>query len=108
MNPKQLHGTPFSATATHATAAAASEAAVSGKTHYITDIAASSDKAGALLLVKDGTTTIWQVQVATTAAGNNSFTHTFSTPLQGTSGAAVSVEIDGTAACKANIAGFTL
>lgn len=100
---KQEHGTPFSKTATHATAAVASNTGVSGQTHYITDIAASSDKAGSILLVKQGTTTIWQTQVG---AGVHS--HTFQVPLAGASGALVSVEIDGTSACKANIAGFTL
>lgn len=101
-------GTPFSETATHATAAVASHAAATGKTYYITDISASSDKAGALLLVKQGTTIIWRTQVATTAAGINSYSHTFSTPLRGASGALVSVEIDGTAVCHANIAGYEL
>lgn len=101
-------GTPFSETTTHATAAVASHAAVAGKTYYITDISASSDKAGALVLVKQGTTVIWRSQVAATAAGNLSYEHTFSTPLRGASGALVSVEIDGTSACHANIAGYEL
>lgn len=104
----QLDGDPFSVTATHATAAVASKDAATGKTHYITDISASSDKAGALVLVKQGTTVIWRSQIATTAAGNNSYEHTFSTPLVGASGALVSVEVDGTAVCHANIAGYTL
>jgi len=105
---RQDHGTPFQATATHATAAVATKAASSGKKHYITDICCSTDKAGAIILVKQGTTTIWQLQVAATAAGNISHSHTFSTPLEAAVGALVSVEIDGTAACYANIAGFTL
>lgn len=99
---KQLYGDIFSATATHATAAAASVSAVTGKSHYITDIAASSDKAGSILLVKQGTTVIWQMQVG---AGALSFQ--FSSPLKAPSNTAVSVEIDGTSACKANISGFT-
>jgi hypothetical protein len=99
----QESGDAFSVTATHATAAVASNAAVTGKTHYVTDISASSDKAGAILLVKQGTTTIWQVQV-----GAGSYQHTFSTALTGAKSALVSVEIDGTSACKANIAGYTL
>ena len=101
-------GTPFSETATHATAASASHAAVAGKTYYITDISGSSDKAGALLLVKQGTTVIWRSQIATTAAGNNSYEHTFATPLRGAAGALVSVEVDGTSVCHANIAGYEL
>lgn len=99
-------GTPFSETATHATAAVASHAAVAGKTYHITDIAASTDKAGAILLVKQGTTVIWQLQLATTAAGINAHSQSFVVPLRGVSGGLVSVEIDGTSACKANIAGY--
>ncbi|MDH4127315.1 MAG: hypothetical protein OEV44_01075 [Spirochaetota bacterium] len=60
------------------------------------------------MLVKQGTTVIWQLQLATTAAGNNSHSHTFSSPLKAAAGALVSVEIDGTSVCDANIAGFTL
>jgi len=105
---KLQHGTPFSTTTTHATSAVASVAGVSGSTHYITDIAASTDKAGALLLVKQGTTTIWQLQLAATAAGNLAVSHTFASPLKADAGALVSVTIDGTSACNANIAGITL
>lgn len=102
------NGTAFSETATHATAAVASHAAVAGKTYYITDISASSDKAGALVLVKQGTTVIWRSQVLATAAGFSAYNHQFKTPLRGAAGALVSVEIDGTAVCHANIAGFEL
>jgi len=105
---KQEHGDAFVVTHTHATAASASKAGVAGKTHYITDISASSDKAGSLLLVKQGTTTIWQVQLAATVAGNLAYSHTFSSPLKAAAGALVSVSIDGTSVCDANIAGFTL
>ena len=99
----QEHGTPFSETATHATLAVASHAAVATKTYYVTDIAVSSDKAGSVVLVKSGTTVIWQAQVG---AGN--FRQNFSVPLKGALGALVSVEIDGTAACNANVAGYEL
>ena len=105
---KQEHGDAFFVTHTHATAASASKAGVANKTHYITDIAASSDKAGALLLVKQGTTTIWQLQLASTAVGNNSHSHTFSSPLKAATGALVSVSIDGTSKACASISGFTL
>lgn len=94
-------GTPFSETATHATAAVASHTGVAGKTFHVTDIAVSSDKAGAICLVKQGTTTIFQLQV-----GASMFSHSFKQPLRGALGALVSVEIDGTAACKANISGY--
>ena len=99
----QDSGTRFSETATHATAAVATHAADAAKKYYITDIAVSSDKAGSICLVKQGTTTIFQLQVG---AGN--FAHHFSTPLEGAKGALVSVEIDGTSACKANMVGVEL
>lgn len=104
---KQERGTPFTVTTTHATSAVASKAAVTGATHYITDIAGSSDKAGSLLLVKQGTTVVWQVQLATTAAGINAFQQSFNVPIAAAQGALVSVTVDGTAACYANISGFS-
>jgi hypothetical protein len=104
----QQRGDPFSVTATGSTSAVATKAAVTGKTYYITDIAGSSDKAGSLLLVKQGTTTIWQIQLATTAAGINAWQQSFTQPLVGASGALVSVTVDGTSVCDANISGFSL
>jgi len=96
-------GIPFKATSTHATAASASHAGVDGKIHFITDIAASSDKAGAILLVKSASTTIWQLQV-----GASVHSHHFDPPLEIVEGEAAVVAIDGTSACKANVAGYTL
>ena len=101
-------GAIFSETTTHATSAVASHAGVAGKSFYVTDIAGSSDKAGSLLLVKQGTTVIWQVQLATTAVGTNAFNHSFKVPLKGASGALVSVTVDGTSVANANIAGYEL
>lgn len=101
-------GVPVSATATHATSAVATISGVTGAYNYVTDISGSTDKAGALLLVKQGSTVIWQVQLATTAAGINAFHHTFHSPLISAAGASVSVTVDGTSACYANIAGYQL
>jgi hypothetical protein len=100
---KLQHGAVFSETATHATAAVATHAAVTGKTFFITGVSVSSDKAGAILLIKQGTTVLWQLQVG---AGAHSIQ--FPAPLQGVAGALVSAEIDGTSACKANISGIEL
>lgn len=97
------NGDAFSVTASHTTAAVASKAGVTGKTHYITGVSVSSDKAGAILLVKQGTTTIWQMQI-----GASFHTVQFDLPLKAAGDALVSAEIDGTSACKANINGFTL
>jgi hypothetical protein len=103
-----IKGTPVNATATNGTSAVATITGIPGSTMYITDIAGSSDKAGSLLLVKQGTTTIWQVQLATTAAGINAFSERFTSPLAAVAGADISVTVDGTTLCKANIAGYYL
>lgn len=103
MSQVKAHGAPVKATATHATAAVASVAGVAGKTYYVCNAACSSDKAGAILLIKDGTTVIWQEQV-----GASFCNLAFDPPLPCTSGALMSAEIDGTAACKANISGVAV
>ena len=103
-----IKGSPVNAYATHATSAVATIAGVTGAINYVTDISGSSDKAGALLTVKQGTTVIWEVQLASTAAGINAFSHSFQSPLPSASGASVSVTVDGTSVCKANIAGYQL
>ena len=95
----------FSATHTHATAAKATKAAPgAGKRILINDIAGSSDKAGAIIKIIEDTAgtpvTKFQLQVG---AGN--FAHSFKTPIQITANKSGGVEIDGTAACKANIVG---
>jgi len=99
----QLHGDAFSVTATHATSAVATKAAAADTTHYVTTASASSDKAGAILLVKQGTTVLWQMQI-----GASFVTVNFNPPLPSAVNALVSVTIDGTAACKANLAGYSL
>ena len=105
---KQLRGTPFFVAVSHATSAVASKTGVAGTKYYITDIAGSSDKAGALLTVKDGTTVIWELQLQTSAAGFPAFQQSFQEPLGATVGALVSVTVDGTSLCKANLCGFSL
>jgi hypothetical protein len=103
MSTKSDRGNSFSVSATHATAAVASKAAAASTKHFITDIAVSSDKAGSICLVKQGTTTLWQMQV-----GASFYSQKFEIPLEAAVNALVSVEIDGTSACKANISGFSL
>lgn len=102
MNPLDS-GTRVTATATHATSAVASIAGVASQKIFITDISASSDKAGAIILVKDGSTVIWQDIV-----GASFYIRSFVVPLVGSVGAAVSVTIDGTSLCKSNISGVQL
>ena len=101
---KQNRGTPFKQTATHATSAVATQTGVANTTIYITDISGSSDKAGALLLVKDGTTVIWQDIIGSTVA----YHYGFIEPLAITTGASASITVDGTSLCKSNIAGFII
>ena len=91
-------GIPFLVTATHATLPSASKAASAGTRHYITGVTVSSDKAGSIGLVKDGTTVIWQFQVG---AGLHSVQFVY--PLVGSENSLVSAEIDSTSAGKANI-----
>lgn len=98
------YGEAFSQTATGTTSATATQSASSGHSHYITDISASSDKAGAVVLVKNGTTVIW----AAIIDANSSYNHSFVTPLKGTAGNLVSVTVDGTSVCKSNLAGYTI
>lgn len=102
-------GSPYSATATGSTTATASfSAPLSTSLLYITDVAASTDKAGATLLVQQGSTTIWEIQLATTAAGINAFQEQFATPLACPAGASASVVVTGTSVCAANISGYYL
>lgn len=93
-------GTPVRATDTNATAPTATIAAVAGQTIYITEASASSDKNGAIMLVKDGSTTIWQLQI-----GASVFSQRFSPPLACTLGASATVTVDSTSVGKANING---
>ena len=92
------YGTPKSATHAHATAATATVTGVSGSISYICDVTASSDKAGSVVLVKSGSTTIWQSQV-----GAGQFNRSFDPPLACVSGADATVTIDSTSAGCANI-----
>jgi len=91
-----------SATATHATSAVATITGTANRKFKITDISGSSDKAGALILVKSGSTTIWQNRISNTCP----YDHTFRSLLVGATGADVSVTVDGTALCNSNISGF--
>ena len=99
---KQEFGTPFSKTATHGTSAVCTITAVSGIRNYVTDISGSSDKATALILVKDGSTTIWQDRISSAGA----YSRTFSTPLPVVGD--LTVTVDGTTVANSNVAGFSL
>lgn len=96
-------GLRMMATATHATSAVSTLTGVAAKSIYVTDVSGSSDKAGAVILVKDGSTVIWQDIIG---AGN--YRMNFFSPLKVTAGADLTVTVDGTSVCKSNVAGFQL
>jgi len=94
----------FKGTATHATAAAVTVAAVLKTRHVVCGVTASSDKAGSLLQIKQGTTVIWDVQV-----GSGHYEHNFGGAfLVLDENTALVVAIDGTSLCKANVHGYTV
>ena len=103
-----FRGTPFSATATGSTTCTASFTCPTGSTCYITDISGSTDKAGATMIAQTGSTTLWQIQLATTAAGMNAIQEQLESPLLCVAGANPSVTVTGTSVCCANISGYYL
>lgn len=94
-------------TATHATAATVTIAAVTGKIHYVTDFMVASDKDGAVFTIKQGSTAIWQGIIEIGSAGMPVINHSFVQPIYGTVGSTIVIAIDGSARCDVNIAGFT-
>lgn len=105
---KTEFGTPFNATATGSTAVTASKGAVVGTRYFVTDISVSSDKPGATCQVKDGATIIWQ-NIVNGATGTTilPYSQHFEPALTCSSGATAGVTVDGSAACAANINGFS-
>jgi len=101
----------FSTGTAHATLARAQQANVAGKRVLVTDVAGSSDKTGAVLSVKQGTPAgveevLFTVGMAKTSGTPSAFSHSFETPIIGDANTRVWVEVDGTASCRANIAGI--
>ena len=97
--------TKFSATATHATEADATQAAPgSGKRLIVTGFLASSDKSGAImLLIEDlAGTPVTKLQLQIDA---DFIAHKLATPIVITANKSATIRIDGTSACKANIVG---
>lgn len=105
---KNDRGVPFNVTATAAGNATATQTGVANQTIYVTDISGSSDKAGATVQVKDGTTVIWQTQIMQTAAGSSWYGFNFLTPLKLTIGNSLNVVTTGTGYADANASGFII
>ncbi len=98
----------FSVTGTGVAIAQAIEAAPgAGKRILVTDIIASSDKAGAIIKIIQDTAGV-PATLFEAVIGANSFNHSFKTPIEIVANKTASVEIDGTAVCKANIIGVII
>lgn len=97
-------GAVFAQTATGTTSAVATQAANANGTSkiYITDISGSSDLAGATIIVKAGSTTIWQDRVSNTGA----YVMNLTTPLVVPAGQAATITVTGTSLSNANFAGY--
>jgi hypothetical protein len=98
-----LMNTNWKEYATHATLASASHAAAAGTKHVITGIIVSTDLAGAVVEVKQGATVL---QTFTMAVGV--FGHNFASHLELAVNTAATVTVTGTAACYANIYGYSV
>lgn len=97
------YGKRFHKTANGSTSATATVTGAAHQLALLNKITVVTDKATALLQVKDGTTVIWAVPVNATV-----FSEYFPTPLPCTPGNDLVVTIDGTSACYVNIAGVTI
>ena len=95
--------TGWPATHAHATAADATVAAVATARHVVTGFLASSDKAGSVVSLKSDSDTVLSFTL-----GVGYLAWTFPTPVMLALDKAAHVTVDGTAACKANIFGYTL
>lgn len=103
MDNRLQNGKPWSGTDSDGTNPIVTQAAVVGRSFLLSELSCSSDKAGAIILVKDGTTVIWQLVIGATA-----FSKVFQKPLRATQGALLSVEVDSTSVGKANAQGVYL
>ena len=105
----QDYGNTFRAVGTAvATSATASITKGTGTTQmFITDISASSDVGTALVQIRDAATTIWQVTISASSAGQP-YDHVFSTPIVATG--SVNVVIAGASASlkSVNVSGYAI
>lgn len=112
MIPFQQWGDTFSATVNGTANSIASVAGSAGRVHYVTDVSGSADDARATIVVRAGSTILWQDKLALSYAGGtatNPYALHFVNPLKGTSGGAVTVTVgSATSSSWANIAGFTI
>jgi hypothetical protein len=101
-----FRGTPWSQTANGSLTTVATQTGVANQTIYITDVTASSDQGTAVLVIKAGSTIIWQDRIGNTSA----YEHAFVTPLPGINGTQTTATVSGTASNNSyiNIAGVII
>ena len=117
---ENVYASGWSVTATSAanTAGAATKAAASGKTHYITgfsvnvsDAAAGATAAGFAVQLKNGSTVIWTETLAASAAVGSRIAVEFPAPIPCTSGAAASINcaaLGASSKSNLNLNGYTI
>lgn len=105
---KQDRGTPFSVSAAGTSTATATQSGTTSVICYITDVSASTMSASGTVFVYGGTTVLWRELFAPSSGSQAVFQQSFSTPLTGAPGGAVSITANGTSATYVNISGFTI
>lgn len=97
----------FSVATAHTASATATQAAPgASKRLFVTDVAGSSDHAGAILKVIEDTAGTPVIKFELEIGATNPFSHRFRTPIQITANKTASVWVNGTATAKAFIAGY--
>ncbi len=97
----------FSVTHTSDTAGLASKAAVASTHHIITGIDVSTDLDGAVVTLKENTTTKWQLKIGD-ASAVSPIARTFPTPITLAANKTANLAINGTANCEANLFGYSV
>ena len=101
----QSKGQRFSVTAESISGSAvATEVASAGRTHYITDISASSPVSTCIVELIDGSTVLWKNIVGSGGYIEDSF----NTPRRITAGNAVTLRSGTTTTIYVNLGGFTI
>ncbi len=109
MNNNQLYGDQFNQFAGTITGPITATQAVGTNTNvYITDLAASSTAANSTIIIKSGSTIIYEAQLLQTAAGISAFEESFATPLRGTKGTVITATVSGSGTATVVINGYTL
>lgn len=109
MNNNQLYGDQFNQNNQTLTGPVTATQPVGTFTNvYITDIAASSSSANSTLIIKSGSTVIYEAQLLQTAAGISAFDETFNTPLKGTKGTQITATVNGGGTTTIIMNGYTL